>query len=81
VQAATTPSKAPPAKAPTVVAQAPVAAGADRWQALADDMARCRKEDLFSRFVCEQRTRARYCEGFWGKVPQCPSAPSVDHGQ
>lgn len=81
VQAAPPPSKAPSAKAPAVVAQAPVPAGADRWQALADEMARCRKEDLFSRFVCEQRTRAHYCEGYWGKVAQCPSAPSVDHGQ
>jgi len=82
--AAVAPSAAPskaPAKAPAVVAQAPAAAQADRWQALADEMARCRKEDLFSRFVCEQRTRAHYCEGYWGKVPQCPSTAPVDHGQ
>jgi hypothetical protein len=78
--AATAPSKAP-AKAPAVVAQAPAAAQVDRWQALADEMARCKKEDLFSRFVCEQRTRAHYCEGYWGKVPQCPSTAPVDHGQ
>ena len=76
---AAAPSKAP-AKAPAVVAQAPAVQG-DRWQMLADEMARCKKEDLFSRFVCEQRTRAHYCEGYWGKVPQCPSTPPVEHGQ
>jgi hypothetical protein len=47
----------------------------------ADDIARCRKEDFLHRFVCEQRSRARYCDGYWGKVPQCPSAPTTDHGQ
>jgi hypothetical protein len=74
------PTKAP-SKAATTVAQAPAAAQADRWQLFADDLQKCRKEDFLSRFVCEQRTRARYCEGYWGKVPQCPSTPPTDHGQ
>jgi hypothetical protein len=74
------PAKAP-TKAPTTVAQASAAAQPDRWQMFADDIARCKKEDFLQRFVCEQRTRGRYCDGYWGKVPQCPSAPSTDHGQ
>ncbi|HTR57703.1 MAG TPA: hypothetical protein VMM27_05985 [Casimicrobiaceae bacterium] len=74
------PGKAP-TKAPTNVAQTAAAVQPDRWQMFADDIARCRKEDFLQRFVCEQRSRARYCDGYWGKVPQCPSAPPTDHGQ
>jgi hypothetical protein len=64
------------------VAAAPApAAQPDRWQMLAEAMARCAREDFFQRFACEQRTRLRYCEGYWGQVPQCPSATPKDHGQ
>jgi hypothetical protein len=71
-----------PAKAPPVVAAAPAPAPEpDRWQMYADAMGRCGREDFFKRFACEQRTRSRYCEGYWGKVPQCPAAPTTDHGQ
>jgi len=62
----------------TNVAQA---APQDRWQAYADEMTRCAKEDFFSRVVCQQKVRGRYCEGYWGKVPQCPGNTAVDHGQ
>jgi hypothetical protein len=68
------PSKAPP-PSKTVTAQA------DRWQMYADEMARCAKENFFARLGCQQRTRAQYCEGYWGKVPQCPTAPPVERGQ
>jgi len=76
----------PPAGAPTPAAtkappQKNVTAQVDRWQMYADEMAQCAKEDFFSRLGCQQRTRARYCDGYWGKVPQCPAAPSADHGQ
>jgi hypothetical protein len=68
------PSKAP-VKAPAV---APVP---DRWQMMAEAMAQCSPAKFFSRLACEQRTRNRYCEGFWGQVPQCPSAPAKEQGQ
>ena len=73
-----TPSPAPSkalAKAPTP-APAP-----DRWQGMAEAMAQCHQAPFFSRLACEQRTRNRYCEGYWGQVAQCPSAPAKDHGQ
>jgi hypothetical protein len=75
------PSKAasPPGKA---LAKAPAAAPApDRWQMMAEAMAQCSPAQFFSRLACEQRTRNRYCEGYWGQVPQCPNAPTKDHGQ
>jgi hypothetical protein len=69
----------PPSKA---LAKAPAAAPApDRWQMMAEAMAQCSPAQFFSRLACEQRTRNRYCEGYWGQVPQCPSAPTKDHGQ
>jgi hypothetical protein len=76
------PSPAAPSKA--VVAKVPVVAPAavpDRWQMFADAMDECKRADFFSRLACQQRTRARYCEGYWGQVPQCPAAPTRDHGQ
>jgi hypothetical protein len=75
-------AKAPAKAPPVVVAAAPAPAPEpDRWQMYADAMGRCGREDFFKRFACEQRTRSRYCEGYWGKVPQCPAAPTTDHGQ
>jgi len=68
------PRKASPAT-PTVTAQV------DRWQMYADEMAQCAKESFFARVGCQQRTRAHYCDGYWGKVPQCPGNAPVDHGQ
>ncbi|HEV8258237.1 MAG TPA: hypothetical protein VGR42_14795 [Casimicrobiaceae bacterium] len=82
------PSKAVPAPAASppppskTAAKAPAAAPVpDRWQMMAEAMAQCSPAQFFSRLACEQRTRARYCEGFWGQVPQCPSAPAKEHGQ
>jgi hypothetical protein len=69
----------PPSKAPV---KAPAAAPTpDRWQMMAEAMAQCSPAQFFARLACEQRTRNRYCEGYWGQVPQCPSAPTKDHGQ
>jgi hypothetical protein len=32
--------------------------------------------------VCDQRVRLRYCDGYWGKVAQCPGAvANPDRGQ
>ncbi|TMH62117.1 MAG: zinc-ribbon domain-containing protein [Betaproteobacteria bacterium] len=76
------PSPKAPAKPAPVVAAAPAAAAEpDRWQMYADAMGRCGREDFFKRFSCEQRARLYYCEGYWGQVAQCPSAPTRDHGQ
>jgi hypothetical protein len=38
-------------------------------------MVRCKREDFFRRIGCEQSVGLQYCEGYWGKVPQCPGAP------
>jgi hypothetical protein len=79
---APTPTPKAPARAAPQVAAAPAApVQPDRWQMYADAMARCAREDFFKRFGCEQRTRMQYCDGFWGQVPQCPAAPTRDHGQ
>jgi len=62
---------APPAEA----APAPVAAPApapDRWQAVGEALARCANEGGLSGFICDQRVRLESCDGYWGRVPQCP---------
>ena len=77
--AATNAPASPPAvpapAASTRAAPAPAAPPPDRWQMMKDDLARCAREYLFSRVVCEQRVGLKYCEGYWGKVPQCPGKP------
>lgn len=70
--------------APTVAATPPAppasATGpADRWAEMGQDLARCSRDSLIPRIACEQRVRARYCDGFWGNVPECPSGRQ-DHG-
>ena len=64
-----------PAPAPAVRAAPP-----DRTQVLAAALANC-GGDFFARVGCEQRTRAQYCDGQWGQVPQCPAGIANDHGQ
>jgi hypothetical protein len=64
---------APPAE--PLRAPVPVAAPApapDRWQAMGDALARCANEGGLSGFLCDQRVRLESCEGYWGRVPQCP---------
>ena len=51
----------------------------DRWQAMHADLARC-SGHFFARLVCDQRIRRQFCEGYWGKVPQCSNIIN-DHGQ
>lgn len=65
------------ADAPRVVA-APAAAPAppDRWQAVSDALARCADEGGLSGFLCDRRVRQDACDGYWGRMPQCP-APSL----
>jgi len=79
------PPPPPPAQAPAKAAQnvipAPATGGGgwaapDRWAQLGDELARCGREDVFRKLGCELRVRARYCEGYWGTVPQCPQRPT-----
>jgi hypothetical protein len=42
---------------------------------------RCAKENLISRIVCEQKVLFQYCNGNWGKVPQCPDSANPDPGK
>ena len=66
---------APPA---SVTASTPV----DRWARFAEELHRCTSESFLSRVVCDQRVRLRYCDGYWGKVPQCPGGvANPDRGQ
>ena len=44
-------------------------------------MTECTKEDFFRRVACEQRVGLQYCDGYWGRVPQCPSGQPRDRGQ
>ena len=64
------------------VAAAEAPRTADRWQRLDEAIAQCTRADFITRVICGQRARFRYCDGYWGKVPQCPGSPStVDRGQ
>jgi hypothetical protein len=68
-----------PAPAPAAVARTPASAAApqpDRWQQMREAMLRCKREDFFRRIGCEQSVGLKYCDGYWGKVPQCPGVPS-----
>jgi len=82
---------APAAEAPAVtasatIAEAPVAAPVatpapppDRWQTMGDALAHCAREGGLAGFICDQRTRLEACEGFWGRVAQCPLPPENPH--
>jgi len=67
---APTPKPAPP---PPAVPRAPPPP--DRWQTMSDDLARCASEGGWSGFICDQRVRLASCDGYWGRVAQCPNPP------
>lgn len=48
---------------------------------MAEAMARCARENIINRVVCEQRVGIQYCEGYWGKVPQCPAMHNAEQGK
>ena len=50
----------------------------DRWQDMKEATARCRRENPVSRTVCEQHVLFLYCDGYWGRMPQCPEAQNPD---
>ncbi|MFO1396806.1 MAG: hypothetical protein U1F48_07055 [Burkholderiales bacterium] len=82
--AAAVPAMSPAAPATTLAqAQEPVRAATtaaapapDRWQTVSDALARCAEEGGLSGFICDQRVRLDACDGYWGRVAQCP-APSL----
>jgi len=72
----------PPEPAPPPVVERPVPAKpVDPWQRMSESLARCAGQELFARLGCEHRVRATYCDGSWGRVPQCPGGLPTDHGQ
>lgn len=79
------PAAVEPAPARAAAPPAPVAAPSpppDRWARMKDDLSRCTREDFIARVVCDQRTRWRYCDGYWGKVVECPANPTTpERGQ
>jgi len=66
---------APPEPAPPAPKPVP---RADPWQQMNEAIGRC-PAGFLGRVVCEQKVRLQYCEGQWGRVPQCPGGPSADH--
>lgn len=75
--AATAPPQPPPPAAAPAPAPAPAqVASAERFAQMRDEMARCSTTSLIPRIQCEQRIRARYCDGYWGSVPECPTGRS-----
>ncbi len=83
-------SDPPPAAEPSIAATqpdpaprpqpeaAPAPAAPDRWQLLSEAVARCAGEGVLGGVICEQRARWQYCDGYWGKVAQCPGAMTSD---
>ena len=80
--AAPAPAARPAPPPPAAPAPAPVAPVQDRWAQMSEELQRCQKENLFNRIVCDQRVRLRFCDGYWGKVAQCPgNVVNPDRGQ
>jgi hypothetical protein len=46
----------------------------DQWQTMRDALTACDREGGLGGFICGQRVRVQYCDGYWGKVPQCPGS-------
>ena len=62
-----------PAKIAAVVAPPPRPVP-DQWQTMRDALASCDREGGLGGFICGQKVRVQYCDGYWGKVPQCPGS-------
>ena len=75
---ATTPP--PPIAAPAPV-PAPEPPRPDRWQEMSEARARCTRENLITRIICEQKVLFQYCNGYWGKVPQCQDSNIPEPGK
>ena len=53
----------------------------DPSPSLDQQLTRCAYGSVFERVLCDQRVRIAYCEGRWGRVPECPSGRVADYGQ
>jgi hypothetical protein len=73
-------ASAPPRQA-AALAAAPEPPLPDRLQALNDVLAGCARENSEGRAVCERRARLQFCNGYWGKVPQCPDSRDPNPGK
>lgn len=71
------PRPAPPPPAPVARPAPPP----DRWQSMASALSQCAREGGFGGFICDQKVRLESCEGYWGRVPQCPLPPENPGGQ
>lgn len=77
-EASKAPAPRPPPPAPVVVRAPPPP---DRWAQMRTALAKCDREGGFSGFICDQRVRLEGCEGYWGRVPDCPGPPENPGGQ
>ncbi len=57
---------------------APTPSSGDDGQGLASALEKCSEEKFLAGVICEQKARLRFCEGKWGKVPQCTAKPRAD---
>jgi cytoskeletal protein RodZ len=78
-------SAAPAAAAPPPPRQAaapatPAAPQADHWELMRQAYDACAREGLLDRLSCNARVGRQYCEGYWGKVQQCPVGAYGDRG-
>ncbi len=79
--AVATPRELPaPVPMPDAVLPVREAPAPDRWQVMSDQIVRCGRDGFLAGVICEQRVRIKYCEGYWGSAPQCPSGIANDHG-
>ena len=46
----------------------------DQWQNMRDALAACDREGGLGGLICGQKVRIQYCDGYWGKVAQCPGS-------
>jgi hypothetical protein len=67
-----------PVAAPVMTREAP---RPDPAQVMTENLAQCANGGLLDRILCDQRVRREFCDGKWGKVPQCQSGVPNDHGQ
>ncbi|MFO1323917.1 MAG: hypothetical protein U1F15_07610 [Burkholderiales bacterium] len=81
---ASVPALPPPNETMAAVAEVPPAVPVarappppDRWQMMADALARCANEGGLSGFICGQRVRIESCDGYWGRVAQCANRPDA----
>jgi len=66
--------------APPQAAAAHPAPTVDRWEQMRQAYALCDREGFFDKIACNSRVGKQYCEGYWGKVPQCPVGAYGDRG-